>query len=42
MADIANCTAIIEQKMRELKEKYNILEAHKLSELVEVLRSKKR
>ena len=42
MADVANRTTITEKKMCELKEKCSILEAHKLSELAEVLRSKKR
>jgi chromosome segregation ATPase len=42
MADAADRTTIAEKKMRELEEKCSILEAHKLSESAEVLRSKKR
>ena len=42
MTDAADYTTIVEQKMRKLKEKCSILEAHKLSELAEVSRSKKR
>jgi hypothetical protein len=42
MADAANRTIITEKKIRKLKEKCSILEAHKLSELAEVSRSKKR
>jgi hypothetical protein len=42
MTDAADYTTIVEQKMRKLKEKCSILEAHKLSESAEVSRSKKR
>jgi chromosome segregation ATPase len=45
MADAADRTIIAEQKLRELKEKYSILEAHTLSESAEqnpLSRSKKR